>query len=158
MHGGPWALWLPLRLPGLNELLNSRANIFGSSKGATCRRRRSQLANEYSKLKKATERDIGILARAMPPIGRGFWTYLFVEPNRRRDPSNVASGAVKLIEDALQKEGKLENDGWGHVLGIQLYWEVGPRYGVLVAVSEADVLERSEAIALWREAAAGGER
>ncbi len=32
------------------------------------------------------------------------------EPNAKRDPDNVMSGAAKVILDALQKFGKLPND------------------------------------------------
>lgn len=39
-----------------------------------------------------------------------FVRYRFYEPDRRRDPSNIASMAVKVIEDALQVCGVLPND------------------------------------------------
>lgn len=43
--------------------------------------------------------------------------YTFYEPNRRRDKDNIASGAHKVIQDALVKAGVLQNDGWKHVEG-----------------------------------------
>ena len=43
--------------------------------------------------------------------------YRFYEQSKRRDPSNVASFAVKVIEDALQKCGVIENDGWANIAG-----------------------------------------
>lgn len=43
--------------------------------------------------------------------------YTFYEPNRRRDKDNIASGAHKVIQDALVKAGVLQNDGWRHVEG-----------------------------------------
>ncbi|MBW2675806.1 MAG: hypothetical protein JRD89_20765 [Deltaproteobacteria bacterium] len=53
-----------------------------------------------------------------------YFTYFFMEPNKRRDPSNFTSGGIKIIEDALQSAGILKNDGWRNVLGISSYWTV----------------------------------
>ena len=38
--------------------------------------------------------------------------YMFYEPNRRRDKDNIASGAHKVIQDALVKMGVIRGDGW----------------------------------------------
>lgn len=43
--------------------------------------------------------------------------YRYYESSKRRDKSNVASMAVKVIEDALQKCGVLSNDGWANISG-----------------------------------------
>lgn len=43
--------------------------------------------------------------------------YRYYEASRRRDPSNVSSFAVKVIEDALQACGVLEDDGWNNIQG-----------------------------------------
>lgn len=151
-RAGLWVLWLPVRLPGLNELLDARAQVFGSKHsphpGCSLSTSGTRLPNAYSKLKKKLTRDIGMLAKRaeVKPVGSGYWTYILVEPSRRRDPSNVISGAVKLVEDALQEAKLLANDGWGQVLGIQSYWFVGKRPGVVVVVSQAGVLSREEAL------------
>lgn len=52
-----------------------------------------------------------------------YFHYLLVEPNMKRDPSNIAAAAAKFIEDGLIKAGVIENDGWKQVLGLQSYWE-----------------------------------
>lgn len=43
--------------------------------------------------------------------------YHFYEVDRRRDKSNIASLAMKFIEDALQQCGVLQNDNWDCVAG-----------------------------------------
>lgn len=43
--------------------------------------------------------------------------YMFYEPNRRRDKSNVAAGGIKVIEDALVKMKVIKNDGWKQIDG-----------------------------------------
>ena len=42
-------------------------------------------------------------------------TYCFYEPNRRRDKDNIAAFAMKVIQDALVKEGVIKNDGWKEI-------------------------------------------
>ncbi len=41
--------------------------------------------------------------------------YVFFEPDRRRDKSNVAAFAVKVIEDALVKLQIIRDDGWKYI-------------------------------------------
>lgn len=43
--------------------------------------------------------------------------YTFYEPNRRRDKDNIASGAHKVIQDALVKLKVIQNDGWKQIDG-----------------------------------------
>lgn len=43
--------------------------------------------------------------------------YIFYEPNAKRDMDNVASFAMKVIQDALVRTGVLENDGWKQIKG-----------------------------------------
>lgn len=62
--------------------------------------------------------------------------YCWVEPNRKRDPRNVAAGA-KYIEDALVEAGILPNDGWAHILGFRDRWYVDRQHpGVSVTIKE----------------------
>lgn len=56
------------------------------------------------------------------PCKEAYFHYLLVEPNVKRDPSNIAAAAAKFIEDGLIKAGVIENDGWKQVLGIMPYW------------------------------------
>lgn len=42
--------------------------------------------------------------------------YKWIEPNTRRDLDNIAF-AKKFIQDALVKQGVINNDGWKNILG-----------------------------------------
>lgn len=63
-------------------------------------------------------------------------SYLVIEPNQMRDPSNIVAGAMKLIEDSIK--GKvIEDDSWAYIKGITAWWDVAPEPGVLVAWGES---------------------
>ena len=107
----PQTLIIHGRLPGMNDILNSQ----GYKKSRSGKRR----FTAYASMKKRVEEDIlswvrvqGILARDDLPID---FDYLWVEPNRLRDKSNVAAGGRKFIEDALQLAKIIPNDGWKQV-------------------------------------------
>ena len=91
----PREIYLPLILPGLNEV--TTANRSHWSKGA--------------KLKREVEDAImdELRPQRVIPIGRCHIDILFVEKNKRRDKDNVMS-AQKFILDALQKYGILKKD------------------------------------------------
>lgn len=131
-------LWVPGPLPSLNQLLDERARSF---------RRGATLWNGYSDLKRVWEERILLQARAQgfKPLRSGDFCYTFHEADRRRDPSNVSSGALKLIEDALVKGQLLINDGWASVKKLEVYFEVVPAEpGVLLEVLDAQPWERTE--------------
>lgn len=106
--------WIPGTLPGWNDLLTMKS-----------RTNKNTGWNQYNARKKSCQDKIALLARSagLPrfPGGVHVW-YDFREPTRRRDPSNFAGGAIKLIEDALVREGILQGDGWEHMKSIQLVW------------------------------------
>lgn len=95
------------RLPGLNEILDaSRANyrignaLKQQAQNAVMWHIRRQLRGvKYSK-----------------PV---HLSYTFYEPNRKRDKDNIASGAHKVVQDALVKMGVLQGDGWRHIEGFE---------------------------------------
>lgn len=62
--------------------------------------------------------------------------YTFHEPDARRDPSNIASFAVKVIEDALQVCGVLPNDNSHWIKGYAQDFEYGRRAGIDVEIEE----------------------
>jgi hypothetical protein len=108
-------LFIPHVLPGLNEILDARKRkLVGAGRGG----------DMYNLMKSRWATVIKGLAhqQGFDVQEGGYFTYLFLEPNRRRDPSNIVAGGVKLIEDALQEAGLLGGDGWKHVLGIAPYW------------------------------------
>lgn len=139
------SLWLPVRLPGMNEILDARMS---RGKGASSARQ----WNGYSTLKREWASKIKVLAfhRRFAFVERGYFTYLFVEPNQRRDKSNVIAGGIKLIEDALVEAKIITNDGWGVVADIRPYVVCGSeeKYGVLMAVRDDRVLELAEMLEL----------
>lgn len=89
------------RLPGLNDvILANRSNKYG---GAA--------------MKKRAEERIAIDLRMakLKPCTRPVRIYCtWIEPNRKRDPDNIAS-AKKFILDTLVREGILAGDGWKHI-------------------------------------------
>lgn len=93
----------------------------------TLRRRHGKVAGTaYSQLKRDYAERVILCARTQrfQKIESGYFTYVFYEQDRRRDPSNVAAGGIKIVEDALRVAGLLTNDGWKHVLGFVAYWQV----------------------------------
>lgn len=115
-------VWIPGRLPGLNELLSSKSSQQGNW-------------NAYNDTKRRWYGLIKLLAQAnrLEPVGPGYWTFLFCEENRRRDPDNVVSGGVKLLFDSLVGAGVMKGDSWAHVLGYVGYWgQFSGRVGCLV--------------------------
>lgn len=148
-EAGDWGLivlWIPARMPGFNEILDARM-IRGKGAKSTYQ------WNAYSQMKKRWAGNIRILCwhRRLEFIERGFFTYLFVEPNRKRDLSNITAGGIKLIEDALIEAKILENDNWEHVRDIRPYVELRDFEGVLVVCHETRVLERAEMIELMEK-------
>ena len=50
--------------------------------------------------------------------------YTFFEPNKKRDLDNVASFAMKIIQDSLVKAGVLLNDTWSCIYGFECNFDV----------------------------------
>jgi len=121
-------LTLKGRLPGLNEIINAnRTNRFVGAK-----------------LKKEFSETIAWSCKAQkikPIKGRLFFQFRWYEKNRKRDPDNFTSGGRKLILDALQMAGVLENDGW-NIVGWVDNWEVdkeNPRVEIEINKSNKNI-------------------
>ena len=87
--------YIPFRLPSLNEYIDKcRSNRYGGAN-----------------FKKSIERDIMIIlnTRHFLIASPVHITFIWHEPNKKRDKDNVAF-AKKFILDALQKSGRLKND------------------------------------------------
>lgn len=146
-HG---AFWVNRRLPGMNEILEMRANVYGrGAKGAR--------ANQYSEEKKLIEAEIGWkMAIALRDgdvrkADSAFFTFMFFEPNARRDPDNIMS-SCKFIFDAMVKSKILENDSQKHVLGVAHYWTVSKvRVGAFVMIDDERIFSRDEALELAKQ-------
>lgn len=115
-------LTIPARMPGLNELIEGAAtNRF-----------------KYRTIKQRWGATVRLLARAQgfqPITTPVHFEYEFGEPTKRRDPSNVVSGAMKVLEDALQEAGLLPNDNWEWVLSFTATWKVSKEPYVKVTVT-----------------------
>ena len=62
-------------------------------------------------------------------------SYHFYEPNKKRDKSNVAAFAIKVIEDALQQMGVIANDNWQGIGSYSVFFETdkeNPRIEVFI--------------------------
>ena len=130
-------LFVPGPLPGLNEILRAKGARFRGGN------------NGYNKMKMAWAETVGMLAHAAgwKPEGKCF-TYLFRERDMRRDPSNFVAGGVKLIEDALQDCGLLENDGWKQVEAFAAHWLVDKETPGATVFTGDCLLSKKQAIEL----------
>ena len=53
----------------------------------------------------------------LKPCKKIFLVFTWIEPNRRRDPDNIAAGGRKLILDAMVVAGVIQDDSWKYVRG-----------------------------------------
>jgi len=90
-------------MPDLNDLLSaSKRHPMAGNK----------MKRDYATVANASIRQ----ARRRTPLRTPVYiVYRFYEADKRRDKSNVASFAIKVIEDSLQEVGLLPNDGWAEV-------------------------------------------
>lgn len=116
-------LRIPSQMPNLNAIIDAKATRYGK-KGASA----------YSKMKAEWTGVIGLLARSQrfECKSGGHFTYIFHERKRNRDPDNIVSGGVKLVQDGLVAAKLLENDGWEHVKGIRVRWVHNKEFGGVI--------------------------
>jgi hypothetical protein len=133
----------------MNEILEARGKI---------RRIKDQVVRHdgYNDMKRSWTHTITLLARSQrfQPVEYGCFTYLWFEPNRKRDPSNFTAGGRKIVEDALQEAGLLAGDGWKHVLDIRDLWLVSEDAPGLVLFVGEKTLSYEEAVWMneeWRK-------
>ena len=113
------------RLPGCNEYIEE------------CRKN----PHAGAKCKADAESMIMWQIGTVPKIeGEVIFRFEWHEKTKRRDKDNVAF-AKKFIFDALQKAGKLENDGNRNVAGFEDRFIYGASEGVKVYVYAADEQE-----------------
>ena len=103
-------LIIPGELPSLNEIIKQSRTHWSVD----------------AKRKKHTEADIAVLIRQqkLKPVPSPVWiTYTWYCPNKRKDPSNIAAGGRKVIEDALVSCGIIAGDGWKDMKGFfDTFW------------------------------------
>lgn len=96
------------RLPSMNQFINAnRSNVYQGNK---MKQDAEAVITQYIPNQKITK-----------PV---FIKYRFYEQNKRRDLDNVASFAIKVIQDALVKKGSLINDGWEYITGFSVEFYV----------------------------------
>lgn len=102
---------IPRQLPGLNEIIDwSKHELRYLRRGKRRVFRYTLKKSEYE----ATISKFALAARTsdFKPFKSAKIDFIWIEPNRRRDPSNVCAGGRKFILDALVKSGILSNDNW----------------------------------------------
>lgn len=115
------SLFIPGRLPGLNELMRS------------ARAGRMQSARERKAVLLRVTR--AVQAAGLQRIGRAHVSFSWHEANRRRDLDNIAAGGAKVVLDALVAAKVLPDDGWDEVVGLAHHFLVSPdRPGVEVVL------------------------
>jgi hypothetical protein len=98
------------RLIGLNEIIEmARRNKYAAAK----------------QKKEETERvSWEILRQKVPTFSKPITIrFTFIEPNRKRDPDGILSGASKVILDALVQSGRIPNDTRRWIKGIEAVFE-----------------------------------
>lgn len=110
---------IPIRLMGLNEYVN------------LCRLNKFEAASRKKELESAIM--MFLHGTVTEPV---HITFLWLEPNRRRDKNNVVF-AKKFILDAMQKKGVLPNDNNNWVSGFTDEFVYGKGEGVVVTLEPA---------------------
>jgi len=118
-------LWIPGRFPGMNEIVAASKGNGGRGYG-------------YARLKAAETERVAWRAREQQirPITRARFHFTWREPDRQRNPDNIAAGGRKFVFDGLVLIKLLANDGWGQIAGWSDEFEVSDQHGVLVLIEE----------------------
>lgn len=99
------SFFIPLKLPGMNEIIDAA-------------HRRKGKWSQYGEMKRTYSQLIAreIRAAKLRPIKAQYVAVFFVwhEETRKRDKDNIRAGA-KFILDALQARRILTTDGWAQV-------------------------------------------
>lgn len=113
---------IPLKLPSCNQYID------------VCRTNYHKAA----KLKKDTERDIGLFLKRLPKYDKPIYIHFhWIERIKNRDLDGISFGK-KFILDAMQKEGKIDNDDAKHVVGFKDTFEYGNEYKVILEIYERE--------------------
>lgn len=130
-------LWIPRRVPSLNELLQAKSTTYGKGKVRT---------DAYDKLEKSWAQTVKLYAPRFLKIDRCSVHFEIREPDRRRDPDGFCTAAAKLILDGLVKSGVLAGDGWAHIAGLSFSWRVGKPPGVRVVLTPVAEVESEKPV------------
>lgn len=122
-------LWVPRRVPSLNEVLDQRGVTYGNG---------VRRFDGYAVMKKSWAQDVAVLCvkAKLKPVKRVRLHFTIVEPNRRKDPDNLVGVLGKLVTDGLVQAGVLPDDGWDEIESLAYEWCLGKAPGVLVRIEE----------------------
>lgn len=148
MPVAPPVLWIPGKMPNLNDIITAKLHVFVPPALRGQPFMPSKLPNEYNNLKKRWHAIIDRLCTEQdfdcPPCG--YFNFVCVEENKRRDKDGVGAGAQKFIQDALVARGSLINDGWKSILDYRHFFHVDPeKNGVYLIVTDARCLTDEQA-------------
>lgn len=113
-----WLLWLPGRWPTYTDI-HERGNHF------TTRR---------LKLKWQGDVQLFLQAGGVPHLGSVSLRYTHYRADRRCDKSNLASGAMKIVEDALVKAKVIRDDRWRFIVDFDHTFTVDKAEGLKVVI------------------------
>jgi hypothetical protein len=114
------SFFVPGPLPGINDYLGKDTRW------------------KYAEDKKLWTQTIVVCIRnaKIKPLRRVWIEFCWCEPNRRRNPDNIAGIGIKFILDALYQGRILKNDGWKEIAGWRNQWTVSDKPGVMVTLKE----------------------
>ena len=124
--------FVPGPLPCLNDMIDAAKGCAGKGYGyATMKKQWTE--NCFWRVKEA----------AVPRIKRARFDFHWIERDRGRNPDNVAA-AKKFVFDSLVLAKVLDNDGWKQIAGWNDTFEVGPKPGVEVTITEVEAVPCSK--------------
>lgn len=104
---------IPYQMPNLNDYLAAeRVNI--RTGGGRFTTKGNSMKKEWQKVVVVCVRKHLRNLKIQNPV---VIHYTFFEPNKKRDLDNIASFAMKIIQDGLVQAGTLKNDGWSNIKG-----------------------------------------
>ena len=116
---------IPGRMPGINDIVKDAKRGRGKYQ-------------PYAIAKKEWTETVAWCAKKLPAYNKIDIEITWYEPNRRRDPDNIAGGGCKVIMDGLVMAGTIKDDSQKYVRSIKHNFDVdkdNPR--VEIAIEEA---------------------
>jgi hypothetical protein len=136
------SFWIPGKIPSFNELVDWKSIGKKPTSGIILMRGKkkgSYQFNRYNEVKQNWKAKTcsEVIEQGFQVVLSSYFTYLFVEKTRKRDPSNFCAAGIKFVEDGLILAGCMPNDGWDNVLGISQFWmhDKEHQQGILVAMA-----------------------
>lgn len=117
-----WTVWLPGAWPSYRDFHKKRQHWAA-----------------VHQLKQSWQQPAALLIKAarVPHMDAVSLTYLHRRKNRAFDKGNLAFGASKIIEDALQDAGVIDDDRWNYIADFAHHFEVAKPEGVLLTIRAA---------------------